>query len=76
MQIAPNERQNCVQYGDALFTLSSETPEEVGIGAVYLDYTQKLLSFELSIFVLLSIPLIIFNYLIINEYIIVIPCSS
>ena len=42
VQIAPNERQNCVQYGDALFTLSSETPEEVGIGAVYLGYTQKL----------------------------------
>ena len=42
VQIAPNERQNCVQYGDALFTLSSETPEEVGIGAVYLGNTQKL----------------------------------
>ena len=42
VQIAPNEKQNCVQYGDALFTLSSETPEEVGIGAVYLGSTQKL----------------------------------
>ena len=42
VQIAPNERQNCVQYGDALFTLSSETPEEVGIGAVYLGNMQKL----------------------------------
>ncbi|SHE71304.1 Type I restriction modification DNA specificity domain-containing protein [Bacteroides faecichinchillae] len=42
VQIAPNERQNCVQYGDALFTLSSETPEEVGMGAVYLGNTQKL----------------------------------
>ena len=28
VQIAPNEKQNSVQYGDALFTLSSETPEE------------------------------------------------
>ena len=39
VQIAPNEKQNSVQYGDALFTLSSETPEEVGIGAVYLGNT-------------------------------------
>ena len=42
VQIAPNEKQISVQYGDALFTLSSETPEEVGIGAVYLGNTQKL----------------------------------
>ena len=42
VQIAPNEKQNSVLYGDALFTLSSETPEEVGIGAVYLGNTQKL----------------------------------
>ena len=42
VHIAPNEKQNSVQYGDALFTLSSETPEEVGIGAVYLGNTQKL----------------------------------
>ena len=42
VQIAPNEKQNSVQYGDALFTLSSETPEEVCIGAVYLGNTQKL----------------------------------
>ena len=31
-----NEKQNIVRYGDVLFTLSSETPEEVGIGSVYL----------------------------------------
>lgn len=42
VQIAPNEKQNSVQYGDALFTLSSETPEEVGMGAVYLGKSQKL----------------------------------
>ena len=42
VQIATNEKQNSVQYGDALFTLSSETPVEVGIGAVYLGNTQKL----------------------------------
>ena len=42
VQIVPNEKQNSVQYSDALFTLSSETPEEVGIGSVYLGNTQKL----------------------------------
>ncbi|WP_395583540.1 restriction endonuclease subunit S [Bacteroides thetaiotaomicron] len=42
VQIAPDEKQNSVQYGDALFTLSSETPEEVGMGAVYLGNSQKL----------------------------------
>ena len=34
--IKDNEKQNVVEYGDVLFTLSSETPEEVGIGSVYL----------------------------------------
>lgn len=34
--IKDNEKQNVVEYGDVLFTLSSETPEEVGIGCVYL----------------------------------------
>ncbi|MCA4572229.1 restriction endonuclease subunit S [Bacteroides xylanisolvens] len=34
--IKEGERQNVVEYGDVLFTLSSETPEEVGIGSVYL----------------------------------------
>ena len=34
--IKDGEKQNVVEYGDVLFTLSSETPEEVGIGAVYL----------------------------------------
>ena len=42
VQIAPDEKQNSVQYGDALFTLSSETPEEVVMGAVYLGKSQKL----------------------------------
>ena len=36
VQIDEGEKQNVVQYGDVLFTLSSETPEEVGIGSVYL----------------------------------------
>ena len=34
--IKDDEKQNIVEYGDVLFTLSSETPEEVGIGSVYL----------------------------------------
>ena len=34
--IKDGEKQNVVEYGDILFTLSSETPEEVGIGSVYL----------------------------------------
>ena len=34
--IIEGEKQNVVEYGDVLFTLSSETPEEVGIGSVYL----------------------------------------
>ena len=36
VRIGGKEKQNIVQYGDVLFTLSSETPEEVGIGSVYL----------------------------------------
>ena len=38
--IKDGEKQNVVEYGDVLFTLSSETPEEVGIGSVYL-YKEK-----------------------------------
>ena len=34
--IKDGEKQNVVAYGDVLFTLSSETSEEVGIGSVYL----------------------------------------
>ena len=36
VRIGNNEKQSIVRYGDVLFTLSSETPEEVGIGSVYL----------------------------------------
>ena len=36
VRINEDEKQNIVQNGDVLFTLSSETPEEVGIGSVYL----------------------------------------
>ena len=34
--IKDDEKQNVAEYGDVLFTLSSETPGEVGIGSVYL----------------------------------------
>lgn len=36
VRISDGEKQNVVKYGDVLFTLSSETPEEVGIGSIYL----------------------------------------
>ena len=36
VRIGDGEKQNVVKYGDVLFTLSSETPDEVGVGSVYL----------------------------------------
>lgn len=42
VNINKTEQQSLVQYGDILFTLSSETPEEVGMGAVYLGETYPL----------------------------------
>ena len=36
VKIKETEQQSVVRYGDILLTLSSETPEEVGMGAVYL----------------------------------------
>ena len=36
VRISDGEKQNVVKYGDVLFTLSSENPEEVGVGSVYL----------------------------------------
>jgi type I restriction enzyme S subunit len=36
VEIDSDEAQNKVMWGDIIFTLSSETPEEVAIGAVYL----------------------------------------
>ena len=44
VQIDEGEKQNVVQYGDVLFTLSSETPEEVGIGAVFLGQDEVYLN--------------------------------
>ena len=45
VQIDEGEKQNVVQYGDVLFTLSSETPEEVGIGSVYLGQDEVYLNY-------------------------------
>ena len=42
VKVAKSEKQNIVSYGDLLFTLSSETPNEVGIGAIYLGKTNPL----------------------------------
>jgi len=41
VKINEAEQQSVVRYGDILFTLSSETPEEVGMGAVYLGKTAQ-----------------------------------
>ena len=41
MSVDANESQNTISYGDVLFTLSSETPEETGIGCVYLGSSGK-----------------------------------
>ena len=38
VQIKPNEQQNTVKYGDIFFTVSSETPDEVGMASVLLEH--------------------------------------
>lgn len=38
VQIEPNEQQNTVKYGDIFFTVSSETPDEVGMASVLLEH--------------------------------------
>lgn len=42
VEIDTSEKQNKVNYGDILFTTSSETPEEVGMTSVVLSYTENL----------------------------------
>jgi type I restriction enzyme S subunit len=42
VKINKDETQNRVQYGDALFTMSSETPEEVGMSAVYFGNNEEI----------------------------------
>ncbi|WP_169973044.1 restriction endonuclease subunit S [Campylobacter sp. RM16191] len=37
VEVAQNEVQNLVKFGDIFFTISSETPEEVGMTSVLLD---------------------------------------
>ncbi len=41
-QIEIDLKQNTVQYGDILFTTSSETPNEVGMSSVWLDNTANI----------------------------------
>lgn len=36
--VTPDERQNKVREGDIFFTVSSETPEDVGTASILLDY--------------------------------------
>lgn len=38
VKVYPDELQNLVQFGDVFFTVSSETPNEVGMSSVLLDY--------------------------------------
>lgn len=40
--INENENQNKVEYGDVFFTVSSETPNEIGISSVLLDKVEEL----------------------------------
>ena len=41
VQINEGEKQSKVQYGDVLFTTSSETPKEVGYPSVFLDSNRE-----------------------------------
>jgi type I restriction enzyme S subunit len=42
VDIAQNEKQNKVQFGDVFFTVSSETPNEIGMSSVLLDKIDEL----------------------------------
>ena len=41
VRVGEKERQNTVQYGDILFTGSSETPDECGMSSVLTTHTDK-----------------------------------
>ena len=41
VRILPSEKQEQVQYGDIFFTVSSETPDEVGMASVLLNEVQN-----------------------------------
>ena len=72
VQLLPDEMQNSVQYGDLLFTLSSETPSEVGIGAIYLGKTIPLYLNSFCFGIRLSNPELIYNpylaYFVTSQY--------
>ncbi len=42
VKVTENESQNKVKWGDVLFTLSSETPDEVAVGSVYIGNNNEL----------------------------------
>lgn len=42
VEILDNENQNKVQFGDVFFTVSSETPNEIGMSSVLLDEIEEL----------------------------------
>lgn len=42
VDISENEKQNKVKFGDVFFTISSETPEEIGMSSVLLDEIEDL----------------------------------
>jgi type I restriction enzyme S subunit len=42
VEIKPNERQNKAIFGDAFFTVSSETPDEIGTASILLDEVKEL----------------------------------
>ena len=42
VNVTDDENQNKVKWGDVLFTLSSETPDEVAVGSVYLGNNNEL----------------------------------
>lgn len=41
VRVSENENQNRVEFGDALFTGSSETPDECGMSSVLTKYVQE-----------------------------------
>jgi type I restriction enzyme S subunit len=42
VEITENDNQNSVQYGDVFFTISSETPNEIGTASVLLDEVEEM----------------------------------
>ena len=41
VRIRENEKQNTIQYGDIIFTGSSETPDECGVSSVLVKHTEQ-----------------------------------